>query len=636
MTATGAPATTRDGATARPIRRLPPLLVNQIAAGEVIERPASVVKELVENALDAGAARVEVELEEGGARLVRVTDDGRGIDRGQLALAIAPHATSKIAEQDDLDRIATMGFRGEALASIASVSRLSIRSRARGSGETWLLETEGETVHEPRPAGGPAGTSVTVRDLFFNTPARRKFLRTAPTEKSRCLDWLRDLALAHPGVAFRLVADGKTVFDVARADDARTRSIDVLGRELEPELLEVSVDRFDDARGVLVWGLVGRPSIARPNARAQHLFLNGRAIKDKTVQHAVREAYRGLIDHGRHPTCVLLIEMAPDAVDVNVHPAKLEVRFRDSSAVHHAVYHGVKEALRKADLTPEIGDALRAPPTPVFGPRGAGGSAELFAARVRELAGEAQRVADSGWADSGWGPPAGGRLDEPGSAPVHAPRTEAIGFAEPAGLAPAPARAARVLQLHDSYLVVEDADGMLIIDQHALHERVMFQKLLERVGRAKGGSGTLESQALLAPAVADLEPSALAVLDDLRPLLATLGIEAEPMGPRSIGVRSFPSLLLSRRVEPAPFVAELLARAERDPLPASEEGALHEVLDMMACKAAVKAGDRLSELEIDELLRLRETVERSSACPHGRPTSVRVTIPQLEKLFHRR
>lgn len=615
------PAQTTETTWAR-IRKLPPLLVNQIAAGEVIERPASVVKELVENAIDAGASRIRVELDEGGVELVRVTDDGRGIGREQMTLALEPHATSKIAEPGDLDRIGTLGFRGEALASIASVARVAIRSRTPDEDSAWLIEAADGRIGEARPAAGPPGTMVEARTLFHNTPARRKFLRTPQTEKTRCVEWLRDLALAHPGIAFEVVCDGKASLDLPPGQTPLERILAVLGREQESELVEVRVDRFDDARGVLIWGLVGMPSIARPTPKAQHIFLNGRLIRDRTVQHALKEAYRGLIEPGRHPTAVLVIEMSPDAVDVNVHPAKLEVRFRDQSMVHSAILHGVREALRRADLTPS------APSSRVeFGPGHVEAKATAFVEQVRAMRDEAEARARS----SAFPPVSRVREALEGASPADLPAPLAPLADRPAWSSPRPAD--RVLQVHRSYLVTEDERGIVIIDQHALHERVMFEKLLERLER---GGGRLESQGLLTPAVVEAEPRQVDKLDELAPLFERLGIEAGAMGPRSVGVRAFPTLLLERGVEPGAFMADLLDRHEQDGFAPGDESALHEVLDMMACKAAVKAGDRLTDAELDELMSLRERVERSASCPHGRPTTVRLSIEQLEKLFHRR
>ncbi len=610
------------------IRTLSPLVASQIAAGEVVERPASVVKELIDNALDAGATRIEIELEAGGVELVRVTDNGAGIPPEQLPLAVAPHATSKLRDPEDLDRIATMGFRGEALASIASVSRLTIRSRREESDNAWKLTVEGATSGEARPDPGPIGTSVTARNLFFNAPARRKFLRTPRTEQSRCADTVRDLAVSHPAVGFRVTADGRTILDLPANQGPRDRALAVLGKELATKVLEIHADEQDSAgRGVTLWGLAGLPELARPTNRGQRLYVNGRPVKDGTIQHALQEAYRGLIDPGRRPTAVLMLEMTPDAVDVNVHPAKSEVRFRDRSMVHSVVLRAVREALRAADLTPSHAVAaliqsraraeFGAGPIEVHVPENA--SARDFVEAFKSLGPtQTQRVLKDVAEETGdarWG-----GVSPPG------PGEQSL---------PLPVRAQKVLQIHSSFLVAEDEKGMLIIDQHALHERVMFEKL-----RARVSAGTLESQPMLTPIVTRVGAAKADRLEELSPLLSRLGIEAGRMGPDDVAIHAFPTFLSERRVDPGPFLEGLLDAAEGEGLGAinaagGDEEALHETLDMMACKAAVKAGDRLSDSEIAELIRMRQTVERSASCPHGRPTSVRLTIGELGKLFGR-
>ncbi len=625
------------------IKPLSALVASQIAAGEVVERPASVVKELVENSIDAGATAISLELEAGGTELVRVTDDGGGIDREDLPLAVHPHATSKITATGDLDRIATLGFRGEALASIASVGRVSIRSRTPGEVGAWVLETEGVveglSAADVKPAAGPVGTSISVRNLFFNTPARRKFLRTIPTEQSRCVDTLTELALAHPAVAFRCTCDGRTVLDLPANQTAKDRALDVLGRELKDQLLEVHADQYDDARGVAVWGLVGLPSIARATRAAQHLFVNGRAVRDRTVAHAMSEPFRGLIEPGRHPTALLMLEMSPQAVDVNVHPQKAEVRFRDSGIVHSVVFHAVKRALAAADLTPTFA-AVRA---------------SGFAGGVRQ--GEERAILGT---PTGTNPPASPeatraafvdyfrklspsvpqsplRFDSlrdaienaPPPPPMHVAPPPVIVREEPQ-LTDSPKPASKVLQVHNSYLVTQDEQGVLIVDQHALHERVMFEALLARVTETN-----LESQRLLAPVVLDATPAQIARLDELAELLTRIGIEAAPMGPRQIAVHAFPSFLFERKVDPGEFLPDLFEKAASSDFAPGSEDALRDVLDMMACKAAVKAGDKMSDGELGTLLGLRDAVERSSNCPHGRPTTVRLTIRELEKLFGR-
>lgn len=669
----------------RRIQPLPALVVNQIAAGEVVDRPASVVKELIDNALDASAHRITIELEQGGIELIRITDDGTGISPDDLPLAIAPHATSKIRSAEDLDHIATMGFRGEALASIASVSRLSIRSRTAADAGASQIEIEGDIAGTVKPAAGPIGTCVTVRNLFFNTPARRKFLRTPNTEQGHCVDMAIDLALSHPAIGFTIITDGRVSVDVPPDQSPRERVLALLGKEIEDQLLQVHVDRFDDTRGVAMWGLVGLPSVARATSKSQHVYLNGRPIRDKTVQHALREAYRGLIEPGRYPTAVLMIEMDPRAVDVNVHPAKTEVRFRDQSMIHSIVLRAVRDVLRAADLTPVVSAFNRPvagadlpgagntpyannsgglgynggatsprhdPSAPPFAAAYAAASAsqaftEFFTRTIPGRAGErlnydavrsavapvnAEIEAKQHLADTAPHTQIpGANVDPAADAPVS---IAAQPFDQPADPLAAPRPASRLLQVHNSYVVTQDEHGLVIVDQHALHERAMFEYLLLRIGQG-GGGGNLESQSLLLPIVVQLEPRQVTRIEDLRPLFARLGIVAEPMGPAAIGVQAFPSFLFERSVEPGEFIADVLEKADAEGFAPESEAALHEVLDMMACKAAIKAGDRMSERELDDLLKLRELVERSSNCPHGRPTSIRLTIGELEKRFGR-
>lgn len=601
----------------RPIRSLPTLVANQIAAGEVVERPASVVKELVENAIDSGATKIAVELEGGGADLIRVTDDGSGIVRDELLLAVAPHATSKIDRAEDLTGVATLGFRGEALASIASVSRLSIVTRTPGSESSWRLEAQGPEVGEPKPAAGPEGTSIESRDLFFNTPARRAFLKSSTAEQTRCVEVIREIALAHMGVSFVVRTQGRVLLDLSATDSPRRRVLDVIGRELEPQMLEVSADRQEGDQGAAVWGLTGLPAIARANHKALRTLVNGRSVRDKTLQHAVREAYRGLIEPGRYPTAVLMIEMPPSGVDVNVHPAKAEVRFRDQGLVHSVVFHAVRDALLRADLTPGL-DAR--PSARSFGPGMTGPASD----QPYEL--RAQNAS----------PQSGLAFGEPKTfAPTIAP--EAIGTTAPSTHVPELSGEASsslgggAIQIHNSYLVAQDEQGMVIIDQHALHERVMFESLLARIG-----TKPLESQRLLSPIVLEVPEQRVEQIEGLSGLCARIGLELTPLGARSVGVLAFPSLLFERKVDPASFVADLLDATDGSDFAAGSEEALHEVLDMMACKAAVKAGDPLTRAELDELMRFRGTISRSTSCPHGRATTVRLTHRDLERLFDRR
>ncbi len=632
-----------------PIRRLPPLLVNQIAAGEVIERPASVVKEVVENAIDAGATHVDVAIEQGGRELIRISDNGCGIALDELALAIAPHATSKIAVAEDLDAIATMGFRGEALASIASVSRLSILSRTPLQASGGLIEVEGDQIQSPRPAAASPGTTVTVRNLFFNTPARRKFLKTEHTESTRVQDVVEAIALAHPSIAFTLRSDDRVKLDVPSQQSPRERVLAVLGEDLEGELLEVN----SDDHGLSIWGLAGKPAIARGTAKHQRLYLNGRPIMDRSLNHAFKEAYRGLIDPTRSPTIVLFLTMHPAQVDVNVHPTKAEVRFRNQAIVHGAVLSTIRRALRAADRVRvlQVPDQLS--------------QSWSGAMRVREIS---QPSAVSNLREFGSGVASASAT---GTAPVEPARAfvdyfrrldpvqrgfvysevkQAIAEDDPEFLRdevagntstrshderevlPIVRQVADVLQVHSSYIVTQDEHGLVIIDQHALHERVIFEQLKARV---QGCGGSLESQRLLMPAVVNVDRAQVGLLSELKPLLTRIGIDAESMSPTAIAVHAFTSLLFERGVDPIEFMSELLDKAANKGVNSDEEAALHEVLDMMACKAAVKAGDRLQPEELAELLKHREKVERSSNCPHGRPTSLRLTLKELERQFGR-
>ncbi|MEY3143397.1 MAG: mismatch repair protein MutL [Planctomycetota bacterium] len=593
-----------------PIRVLPPELVNQIAAGEVVERPASVVKELVENAIDAGARTILIEVEGGGAELVRITDDGGGIPETELPLAVAAHATSKVATSDDLAAIHTFGFRGEALASIASVSRFKLQSCVRGATSGAEIEVEGGAIRPVRPAPARPGTVVEVRTLFFNVPARRKFLKSDAAETARVTETVEALALAHPTVSFELRSNGRRLLDLPATAEPTKRTLDVLGSELAPELLEFE-ERFPELGGLVVRGFAGKPGIARPSSRAIRIHLNGRPIMDRTVLHAVREAYRGLVDPARTPTVALILELDPREVDVNVHPAKSEVRFRSQQAVHSAVRKAIERTLRAANLVPSfVPDALRAPAEPYTGPR-----APLFG--------------------SGFVAERGGRVAQP-EVDFSAFASLAAGLAEPkpgepaAAAEPVLAGEFPYIQLLNGFVVTEDADGVVIVDQHALHERAMFAAFLDRLDR-----GALESQRLLVPIVLERSAREVEILGEIAPLLARLGVDARPFGPRSVAVEAVPTLLHSRNADAGAFVGDLLEKAVEHGSLVSLEAALHEIVDMMACKAAVKAGDTLSAAEIRSLLAMRESIERSTACPHGRPTSIRIARSELERRFGR-
>lgn len=633
-----------------PIRLLPPDLVNQIAAGEVVERPASVVKELVENAIDAGATRVAVKIEGGGRDLIEVSDDGGGIPIDELPLAVAAHATSKIRSSDDLSNIATLGFRGEALASIGSVSRLEIISRPRNQAEAGRIEVNGGAIEGPMPASGAPGTTIRVSTLFHNVPARRKFLKSEAAETGRVTELMETFALAHPGVSFRLDSGQRRVFELASAADRRARVDELLGPEIKPDLLEVDARGGTEGTGAIaVWGVVARPSAARATSRHQRLYVNGRAITDRSLLHAVKEAFRGVIDPARYPVAVIQLEIDPGEVDVNVHPAKTEVRFRQPSAVHAFLMRAVRSTLRAADLVPMFSlDSAAAHGAPQ-----ATGAAPLSPARDGAARGDwfrSQPMRPQSGFDYGT---LEAKLAQPERTPSFVPhadhtddarrdvlvhgtdRTERAPFASHddtrnarAALSALPTllRSGAVLQVHQSYLIMEDAEGIVLIDQHALHERVLYEQLFDRVMR-----GGLERQMLLAPIMIEVGPRAAERAESLAPLLARLGFEATPAGPRSVAIHAVPSFLASRHVDAGVFLAELL---DRDDL-ADTEAAIHSVIDMMACKAAVKGGERLTAEEIARLLESRERIERSTNCPHGRPTSLRIPLREIEKRFGR-
>ncbi len=578
----------------RRIQQLSPSLVNRIAAGEVIERPAAVVKELVENAIDAGATNILVEVADGGRELIRVVDDGGGITPDDLSLAFASHATSKLTNDDDLFRIATMGFRGEALASIGAVSQARILSRTAGSDAACEIFNRGGIISDPQAAAGNIGTSVEIRSLFYNTPARRKFIKGTATEFGYISDILLRLALPHPQISFKLIHNGRTSLDLPATtaherllagwpDDYRNRNLTIVVADAE----------------IRLHGLIGLPELAQPTGRQQYFYLNGRHIRDKFILHAAREAFRGLMEPGRYPPAVLLLELPPSDVDVNVHPTKIEVRFRDGGRIHSLIVSALREKLLSSDLVPSA-IPMRSTVEP---PR----------QEMREKLAEFFRQGAA---------PAMPQIIAP-TAPTVMPAMEIAN--QPRPIEPSPSLA---IQLHNSYLVAESDDGLIIIDQHALHERIMYEELLARITR-----GPLESQRMLLPAVVAASSRQIALLDQIGPLLARLGIEVASFGPDQVAVHAFPSFL--SRLDPATFVRELLERGEQELLDLHGEELLHEVLDMMSCKAAVKAGDPLTPAEIQSLLARRELIERSSNCPHGRPTTLRLTLHDLEKQFKR-
>jgi len=615
------------------IHVLPTQLVNKIAAGEVVERPASVVKELIENSLDAEARRIEVCVADGGRKLISVSDDGTGMSGEDLALAFAPHATSKLAAEADLETIATMGFRGEALASIASISHAHIRTRRQADESGYEITASAGNVSQVRPCAAAPGTTVTARDLFFNTPARRKFLRTANTEMAHVTEQVTRLGLPHPRVALTLSHNGREVLNLPPAESTSQRVTDIFGRDVTEALLPVSQRRAK----IGVEGLIATPAAARGSAKWQYFFLNGRYVRDRVLAHALREAYRGLVEPGRYPIAFVFIRLDPAEVDVNVHPTKIEVRFRDSNLVHGELLAALKETLNQANLTPGVSLAA---------PGGSATAVERDQATAQQRDSLRQALADFFKSapppqprfSFARAPAAEAAARDTGQ--VHAPVPgRADQHPQPAAArqeAPQSARSAphvEAIQVHNSYIVAPCPDGLMIVDQHALHERLVYNDLKRRLA-GRGESSSLTGQRMLIPETVKVTGAEMATLEANAALLAKLGLEVAPFGPTAVAVQQVPSLLAERGVAPGQLVREILDTLSEGERTEPEE-LLEDLLEMMACKAAVKAGDPLTPAEIDSLLARRETAESASACPHGRPTTLKLTLADLAKQFKR-
>ena len=596
------------------IRLLPPGLVNRIAAGEVVERPAAAVKELVENALDAGARRVEVSLRAGGAALIAVADDGCGMTPEELTLAVERHATSKLPD-DDLTRIATLGFRGEALPAMGAVGRLAITSRKAGADSAWRLTVEAGVKGRPQPAALSAGTRVELADLFFATPARLKFLKSARTELAHAVDAVSRLAMAHPHVAFALTDDGRPVLrlDIVAADlvdgpaAARlARLAAIMGRDFADNALAVDAAR----EGFNLTGHIGLPTLNRATAGHQYLFVNGRPVRDRLLQGAVRGAYQDLLARDRHPLLALFLEAPADMVDVNVHPTKAEVRFRDAQAVRGLVVGAVRHALAAA------------------GHRAATTVSAAALGSFRPGNGGPQAVA---WRGAAGAVPRG--LAER-TAAAFAPFPAAAGFApaaapaDPEPAADYPLGAARA-QLHDTYIVAQTADGLVIVDQHAAHERLVHERLKQALA-----AGGVARQGLLIPEIVELDAAAAARLTARAPELAELGLVLEPFGAGAVVLREVPALLGETDLQG--LVRDLADElAELGGAPALKDR-LDHICATMACHGSLRAGRRLGAPEMDALLRQMEATPHAGQCSHGRPTYVELKLADIERLFGRR
>ena len=616
-----------------PIRLLPPTLVNRIAAGEVIERPAAAIKELVENALDAGATRIEITLAEGGQSLIAVSDDGVGMDPDELCLAVERHATSKLPD-DDLVRIQFLGFRGEALPSIGSVARLTLTSRRRGSDSAWSLSVIGGEKGEPVPAAHPPGTRVEVRDLFFATPARLKFLKSPRTETGHAVEAIERLAMAHPAVGFALIEGGRRLLDLAArpGEDGRlARLAQVIGRDFAANALPLEAERD----GIRLSGWAGLPTYHRATAAAQYLFVNGRPVRDRLVIGAVRGAYQDVVARDRHPVVALFIDLPADQVDVNVHPAKAEVRFRESGLVRGLIVGAIRHALAaaghrtsstvsqaalgalgahtwSAPARPAASSGWSAPPRP---------APSLLAAAA---AAQAPLAPPPGLAESIPG------LDLPPAAPSGDDRLAAVATpAEDPAAETYPLGAARA-QLHDTYIVAQTRDGLVIVDQHAAHERLVFERIKQAL--AEGG---VAAQGLLLPEVIDLGEAAAARLVERAEALATLGLGLEPFGPGAVVVRTVPALLGTGTDVPG-LVRDLADQLADWGTETALSDRLSEVCATLACHGSVRAGRRLGLAEMNALLRQMEATPLSGQCNHGRPTHVTLSRAEIESLFGRR
>ena len=594
------------------IARLPDLLISQIAAGEVVERPASVLKELLENSLDAGSKAIQVHLEEGGVKLIRVTDDGSGIAKEELVLALTRHATSKIVSLEDLERVTSLGFRGEALASVASVARLAISSRERGASHAWKLKAEPGA--EPEPAALMAGTVVEMRDLYYNTPARRKFLKAEGTEFAHCADAVKRLALTRPDVAFSLTHSGRNLFQLAPADSAR-RIADILGDDFLG-----AARRLDAAAGPLsIAGFAIDPTRATEARDGQYVFVNGRYVRDKVIAHALREAYRDVLHGSRQPSVCLFVNIDPALVDVNVHPAKTEVRFRDSRAMHQFVFHAVQRTL----ATPVQGETAHLPPVAVDTPKPANsnftpnyppplrhqsslGVAEPAAAAYLAFA----RATQGSWAPA----------STSAAATQFMPSEAVDRDSPPLGYA--------LAQLHGIYILAQNARGLVLVDMHAAHERILYEKLKTALDNRQ-----IATQALLIPAVFSADPLDIAAVEEHADALADLGFSIAPLGPSQLGVRGVPALLQSG--DPAALARPLIAELREHGITQLATARRNELLATMACHGAVRARRLLSIPEMNALLRQMEETERAGQCNHGRPTWTELPLAELDKLFLR-
>ncbi|MCB5161395.1 DNA mismatch repair endonuclease MutL [Marinomonas algarum] len=634
------------------IHLLSPRLANQIAAGEVVERPASVVKELLENSLDAGASQLDIEVEQGGVRRIKIRDNGTGIIKDDLSLALSRHATSKIITLDDLESVNTLGFRGEALASISSVSRMHLTSQAESESEAWRVEAEGKDMATAvRPASHPQGTTIDVRDLFFNTPARRKFLRTEKTEFSHLEEVVKRLALSRYETGFRLSHNGKQVYDLRPVTDqlhAEHRLATLLGKKFIENSLTLDVE----AAGLRLWGWIGLPTFSRSQADLQYFFVNGRVVKDKLVAHAVRQAYRDVLYNGRHPTFVLYLELDPATVDVNVHPTKHEVRFRDGRLVHDFLFSRIHKVI--ADVRPESGaapaglqedsvpsttkqdDITEQPALPLASRSSDGASDWMSSSRnsvtpnqvrgqldgMRRLSGYASEYASS---RNETVDPETGEVKEVDVPREFADNTVALSVQDDSSVPPL---GFAVAQLHGIYILSESQSGMILVDMHAAHERIVYERM-----KTAFYQKNIASQPLLVPINVAVSQSEADLVEESGEVFESFGFRVERTGLESVMVREVPVILIRGDVEGLvrDVISDLSANGVTD-LMASRA---NELMASMACHGAVRANRKLTIPEMNSLLRDMEVTERSGQCNHGRPTWAHLSMSDLDKLFLR-
>jgi len=583
------------------IRLLPDLLINQIAAGEVVERPASALKELLENSLDAGAAEITVQLAQGGIKLIRVADDGSGISRDDLPLALARHATSKITTLEDLQRVASLGFRGEALASIAAVSRLLLTSRTATEKHAWQIQVEGNRYSQPEPAALAAGSVVEVHDLYFNTPARRKFLKTEATEFAHCEETFLRLALSRAAIGFTLQHNGKVRHHL-RPADAQQRIAAILGQEF----IQTAAFIDEQAADLRLWGAAALPAYSRSSRDTQYFFVNGRFVRDKLIAHALREAYRDVLHLERHPAFVLFLEMDPEGVDVNVHPTKTEVRFRDARALHQFIFHAINKAL----ASPQQALAPREPES--TSPRTAAAFPVYSRQNTMPLATAAQSPA---FYQTLFGTDTMPRATAATAAPfVAGAEIPPLGFA--------------LGQLLGIYILAQNDRGLIIVDMHAAHERVVYEKLKSALD-----SHTLSMQPLLIPVTFRADSLEITTAEENGAILRELGFEIVALSPTALAVRALPATL---KDADAVQLARAVLREIRE-FGASQvlTGRRNELLSTMACHTAVRANRMLTVPEMNALLREMEATERSDQCNHGRPTWFEISLADLDKMFMR-